>query len=404
MTNISTSDQAEPTVAGLQAELDTLRAELKAKTDFLVDISHEIRTPLTGVMATASLLMEFDQSQRNRNYIGLIEGSGRTLLKILDDIFEISRIEAGRLQLEPSPTNPMAVINEVLASYKEDADYEDLSLRVESKDVMIPLMLDGVRLKQVLTNLVDNAVKFTEEGGVVISCTLSPTENNEYTLYLSISDTGIGIPKEHLESIFIPYRFALGSDHRLRGGSGLGLAISKKITQLMGGELMVDSNEGVGSTFTISLTAASALPSELRVEETSSAHRQNLRVLLAEDNEINTLIATEMLERLSCHVVQVTNGLEAVKAAENADFDLILLDIYMPECTGIEACRTMRLNDKHTKTTIGALTASFAPDEVRHCLRAGMDFVVGKPFSYAQLRDTLTKWFPDDIEELTIKV
>jgi CheY-like chemotaxis protein len=382
-------------VSRLELELDAARAASQAKSDFLVNVSHLVRTPLSGVIATASLLLDFDQSPRNRSYIELIESSGRTLTKILDNIFDLARIESGRFELVPTSVDPLNVIGKVVADYHEDAELGGLYIRTEARDLPTPMLIDGDRLLRILSSLVDNAVKFTHSGGIVISCAVSPVSPKTSRLMISVTDTGLGISPERLETIFEASP-QLGGKRHSPIGTGLDLAVSKRIIELMGGELIGESEVGVGSTFTISLISPLAIQDERQAPASSSGHREGLRVLLAEDNDVNALIAIEMLQRLTCTVHHVEDGTKAISAAENGDFELILLDIYMPGCSGIEACRTIRTTERHKQTTIGAFTASTGSDEVKNCLHAGMDFVLGKPFNYAQLRNTLVDWFPID--------
>ncbi len=379
----------------LEAARDAALLASKAKSDFLASMSHEIRTPLNGVLATASLLLEKSGDPETRHYAGMISRSSITLMRVIDDILDMSKIEAGRMVLEPVPERLEVIVEDIIEVHRSAAEHRGISLRSE---YVLPLpasvSFDGARLRQVIGNLVGNAIKFTNTSNVEILVHALRQAERTWSIFVTVADTGIGISKANLLTIFEPFAQGDGETYHRYGGSGLGLAISKRIIDLMGGTITVQSTLGVGSRFTVQIecTEVSAVP-VVQVQHTGP-YRKGVSVLLAEDNEVNAIVATETLALLGCDVVHAWDGQEAVEQAAAHDFDLILLDVHMPHFSGIEACRRIRLNGKDIKTPIGALTASVTPDEITKCLSAGMEFVVGKPFTVGTIREMLSELFP----------
>ena len=373
-------------------------AGAKAKSDFLAHMSHEIRTPLNGVLATASLIQQLELDPKVRDYVDLIARSGDTLMTVINDVLDVARIEAGKLTLDPNPESPKRIIEDVIALHHPQADSIGISLRVVY-DGFIPefVMVDAVRLRQVLGNLVSNALKFTGSGGVEVRVKAQSAGNQTWRMEYAVADTGIGIASDKLTAIFDAFAQAEGSTYRRFGGTGLGLTISKHIAKLMGGSLEVSSVVGEGSVFTIKFACKEAQAVAALTESARAQQRTGIKVLLAEDNEVNAIVARHALEQLNCVVTHVWDGLEAVCEASKSRFDLILLDVHMPKCNGLEASKLIRSSPNMGRSVIGAFTAGITEDEVIECRRSGMDFVLSKPFTVDKIREVLAERFPEHI-------
>jgi signal transduction histidine kinase/CheY-like chemotaxis protein len=364
-----------------------------SKSMFLANMSHEVRTPLNGVLGTSAMLEMRDLDPEVRKLVGVIRSSGETLLRVIDDILDLSKIEAGKLELEKVPVNLAAVVRDMVSLYQGQATPRDLSIiaTVPSQDP--PLVLaDSVRLKQVLGNLLSNAVKFTSMGGVdvILECTAMHSETMD--VRLSVKDTGIGIPLDRQEAIFDTYAQADDSTHRRFGGTGLGLSISKRLIEMMDGTIELKSEPACGSVFSLSLRFQVATAS---VEAAIRPSRVNLlsgrRILLAEDNEVNAMVATALLEDLGCQVTVVGNGLSAIAAVAENVYDCVLMDIQMPVCNGLEATKAIRQLPNGYHLRIVALTASAMNEDRAACSEAGMDSFLSKPFSREGLVSVLTE-------------
>lgn len=379
----------------LEAARDAALLASRAKSDFLASMSHEIRTPLNGVLATASLMLERNLDFDVRSYAEMISRSGKTLMRVIDDILDMSKIEAGKMAIEAGSESVITIIEDVVQLHRNFADGRGLKLSSKfAQPIPKQVLIDGARFRQVLGNLVGNAIKFTNAGGVEIDVEATQLSEKRWRLTIAVADSGIGIPEHYLPGIFEAFAQGDGETYRRFGGAGLGLAISRRIIELMGGELTVASTVGKGSVFTIRFSCDSTDGGAPVPAVLSSRNRQGIAVLLAEDNEINAIVATDTLALLGCQVTHVWDGKAAVQEAALSDFEFILLDIHMPVYSGIEACRMVRANGKNAHTLIAALTASVTADEVEKCLQAGMDFVIGKPFTFSQMRETLAKHFP----------
>ncbi|CAN5559261.1 hypothetical protein BH11ARM2_BH11ARM2_24920 [soil metagenome] len=368
-------------------------AASKARARYLANMSHEIRTPMTGVIGVASLLQEKELDEDSRALVGTILSSGETLLRIIDDILGLSKMEAGRLDIEAVPTQIDQVVARVVALYEANARRKGLAISVRPPEEPMPRVLaDPLRIQQVLANLVSNALKFTEEGGVEIAWT-GKESDGLVALRLEVRDSGTGIPADRLDGVFESFTQADTSTQRRYGGTGLGLTISRQLTELMGGTLTAESKVGSGSVFTV------ALSFELAGEEAvgDSAPRNGdlerpLKVLVAEDNAVNVLVARRMLERLGCTVDIASDGLQAVDMSADGGYDLIFMDLHMPLCDGPTATRIIRHREEASKAPrlpILALTASAMGEDREECLRAGMDGFVSKPMTMDALRGAL---------------
>ncbi|MFL7903882.1 ATP-binding protein [Azospirillum argentinense] len=392
-----------------QVEEARRRAEeaSRAKGDFLANMSHEIRTPMNAILGLSHLALRAGPPPRQRGYLTRIRASATALLGIINDILDVSKIEAGMLTLERVPFDLSAVLDMVAGTAALSAEEKGLALRLEvAPDVPTALLGDPLRLGQVLLNLVNNAVKFTESGSVVLGVSAAPrgAEDGETELRFAVRDTGIGMTAEQVARLFQPFAQADSSTTRRYGGTGLGLAISRRLAVMMGGGIAVDSAPGLGSTFRFTVTvgvqdgAETALPAALadpglaglRVDEPL----RGLRVLVADDNAVNRLVARELLEDAGLAVTAVGSGGEAVRLAlePGAGYAALLTDVQMPDMDGFAVARAIRCQCGPDRLPIIAMTAHALEEERRRCLDAGMDDHIAKPVEPHRLVAVLNRW------------
>lgn len=379
-------------------------AELKSR--FFATVSHELRTPMNGVLGTLDLLREEDLSSNARHLLGVAYDSAGSLLGKLNDVLELSRADAGRLQLVQAPFDPRAELDALEARFRPQAEARGLRFKVEGTTYLPSLLVgDGLRLRQVLAHLLANALEFTTAGSVqlAVGCV---ADAQEATLTYAVTDTGPGIAASRLQSIFEPFEQADPDRATRFQGTGLGLAVSAALARLLGGVLTVTSREGAGSTFTLKLTlplAAAPLAAGsggLDVQAAAGAQTAprtdaplaGLQVLLADDNEVNLLVAKRTVERFGCVVTQAKDGREALARAGEQAFAIILMDCQMPELDGYGASRQIRDGGgPNARTPILALTASAFPEDRVRCAAAGMDELVAKPFRREDLEAAMLR-------------
>jgi PAS domain S-box-containing protein len=373
-----------------QQELALIEAEraaqaaAEAKSQFLANMSHEIRTPMNGVLGVLHLLQRESLSDEGVELLQEAANCGRMLSQLLDDVIDLSRIEAGRLELSPEPIDAAQVLDSVVGLLRPNAASKGLELRVGANVREAWILADPVRLRQGLFNLIGNAVKFTAAGHVEARLTVSE-DGPRRRLRFEIEDSGIGIPDQAQAALFNRFQQADGSTSRRFGGSGLGLAITRRLAELMDGEVGFVSAEGEGSTFWLQIQVDAAEPAST-AEDAPAPALDGLRILLVEDNPTNRLVASKMLQALGVSVSTAEHGAEGVDAARRGRFDLILMDVQMPVMDGLEATRCIRsLGGKASRTPIVGLTANAMQHQRDAYLAAGMNGVAAKPISPSAL-------------------
>jgi PAS domain S-box-containing protein len=374
----------------------------RAKSEFLANMSHEIRTPMNGILGMTELVLETSLTKLQREYLGLVKSSTDALLTVINDILDFSKIEAGKLDLERSPFALRESLEDTIRSLAQRAHAKNLELACRiAPEVPDALVGDSGRLRQVLVNLVGNAIKFTERGEVVVSVETEVTTEGDAILRFSVADTGIGIPAEKRRMIFEPFEQADGSTTRKYGGTGLGLSISANLVSMMEGRIWVEGAVGHGSTFhfTARFDRADATTAEAGSTPTlDDGHRlgssHSLRILLAEDHVVNQKVAVRMIEAMGHRVTVVSDGRQAVETWEAGSFDVILMDVQMPEMDGFEAVAAIRRIETSAggHVPIVALTAHAMKGDRERCLDSGFDDYLSKPIRSAKVREMLEKW------------
>lgn len=381
--------------AALTAARDAAVAASKTKSEFLANMSHEIRTPMNGVIGLTSLLLQMELNPNAKHMVETIASSGETLLRVIDDILDLSRIEAAKLEIERTSVSIDQLCLDVVALFQGHAKSKDVDLKAVEPECKTPNVLaDSVRLRQILSNLIANGVKFTERGEVTLGWKWEQADG-VIRVTFSVTDTGTGIPEDRTEAVFESFTQADGSTQRRFGGTGLGLTISKRLVELMDGKIAVQSTVGAGTTFHVYLAfeqAGSATADAKHAETVENERFEDIRVLLAEDNPVNILVASHLLEHCGCQVEVADNGLRAISMAAGGEFDLILMDVQMPVCDGLEATRVIRMSearDGRKRLPVYALTANVMSGDREECLAAGMDGFLAKPILLSALQAIL---------------
>jgi len=386
----------------LAAAFEALRASAmteahrasQAKSLFLANMSHELRTPMNGVIGLTELLLETPLTTRQHDDLEVIQRSARSLVELINNILDLSRVESGQLDMEQVLTNVESIANDVIDLQKPFAQEKHLALTLTVKQPFPPrLLTDPLRVRQMTSNLVGNALKFTEHGSV----TLRLWVDEGPRLWIEVKDTGIGIDEGAQARLFQPFHQVDASFARRFGGSGLGLSLVKQFARAMGGDVSVESAPGVGSVFKVGVPVKVEAPGFPAVAAPPSveAPRQlvtpgALKVLVVDDNDINLRVARALVERLGYQVETATNGFEALEKARVGGYHAILMDCHMPKLDGFEATRRLReLEAGRCRVAVIAVTASVFPEQVAECLASGMDAVVAKPVSLKSLREAL---------------
>lgn len=368
------------------------RAEVAsaAKSDFLAVVSHEIRTPMNAVMAAATLLDRSRLRPEQREQVGMLKDAGEVLVGLLNDVLDFSKIEAGKMQIEPTTTDVRDKLKGLKSLWEPRADANGVAIRlILSPDFPSGLCIDALRLQQILFNLLSNAVKFTQQGEVTVQADWMADGS---TLRIRVSDTGCGIPADRLPLIFNSFEQVDAGVTRRYGGTGLGLAISKRLAELMGGALAVDSHVGVGTTFELTLPSeAVAAVDEMEEQAEAEADLSNLSILAVDDHPVNRKIVAMLLEPFGCRLSFAEDGAEAVALARDVPFDIILMDMQMPVMDGISATRAIRVEGANRQTPVIALTANALDVHRQAWLAVDVDNFLTKPIDPAALVSTLER-------------
>jgi PAS domain S-box-containing protein len=390
----------------LKAARSAAETANQLKSEFLANMSHEIRTPMNGVIGMIDLLLKMGLTSEQKEVVHTVKVSGESLLVVINDILDFSKVEAGKLELETTRFNLRDTIRCPLDLLMAQAHSKGLNLTSDiSPDIPAELLGDPDRLRQIINNLVGNAVKFTAQGEVVLTISQVSETAGQATLRFEVRDTGMGIDPTVQTHLFQPFRQADGSTTRKYGGTGLGLAISKRLVSLMGGEISVESAPGLGSIFSFQAefgkqkgSVDAPPPAELIVSPADP--KKNLRILLAEDNQVNQKVATKLLQSLGYNPDVANNGLEVLSALQHATYDIILMDCQMPEMDGYETTRQLRQTFQDRAPHVIAMTANALPGDREKCLEAGMEDYMPKPIRLEALRSMLSRWADSGFEKL----
>ena len=390
-------------VKNIEEELKKARDDAermsRSKGEFLANMSHEIRTPMNGVIGTLQLLEDTALTESQHEYVNVAYKSADALLSILNDILDLSKIEAGKLEFEAIPFDLREIVNDVVVLHALKAEQAGIYLKSEI-DERVPehVVGDPTRMRQVLVNLISNAMKFTNEGGISVRVKLKLLDEKEVLIRVEVEDTGIGIPTNKHQKLFLAFSQADGSTTRKHGGTGLGLAIVRQLVEMMHGNLGIDSEVGKGSKFWFVIPLGIAHEDEVKPalpEKTDQPVELEGKILLVEDNPINQMVAKKMLEKLGLKSELAANGIEALELLKQDNFDAVLMDCQMPEMDGFEATRLWReqevlLDSVHLP--IIAMTANVMEGDRERCLACGMDDYLGKPVRQAELGVVLQRW------------
>jgi signal transduction histidine kinase/ActR/RegA family two-component response regulator len=375
----------------------------KAKSTFLATMSHEIRTPMNGIIGTLALLSDTEMSEEQRKYTRIIESSGESLVTVINDILDFSKIESGKIELEHSTFNLRENLQQVVDLFSGKANEAGLKLRCElDKNLPNEIIGDSVRIKQILMNLVGNAIKFTSRGEISLLAKQLKIKDNECDLYFEVRDTGIGIPAEKKDRLFQAFMQADSSTTRKYGGTGLGLAIAKRLVELMRGTIQVESEPLKGSCFSFNILVKAGQGFDVAANKPNAdtlhlrlsdefSRKHPLRILIAEDNKVNQTVIKMVMNKLGYCPAIVADGLQAVEAVKSSLYDVILMDVQMPVMDGLEATENIRKSGNEQPVII-ALTANAMQQDKEQCMNAGMDDYISKPIQMEKLIEALEKW------------
>jgi signal transduction histidine kinase/HPt (histidine-containing phosphotransfer) domain-containing protein len=404
----SQHDRLQVAIAEIQLAKDAAELSARAKSDFLAMMSHEIRTPINGVLGMTQLLSTTQLTAEQHKYVTTAQISGEMLLSTIDDILDFSKIESGKLDLEERPLDLQILLQDITDLLSPKATAKNLTLTHHlATSVHRCIVSDVTRLRQILLNLVNNAIKFTATGGVTIACEAAATPDDNYEIHFSVRDTGIGIAAEDIDRLFQPFTQANISTTREYGGTGLGLVICRRLIEMMQGKIWIESELGQGATFHFTIRAAAidlhppqpiaANNSQPLATDRKLGETMPLKILIAEDNQINQELALAMFDRLGYTPDIVMNGLEAIDAVRATAYDLLFLDLHMPKLDGIETTKYLvreweNFGLTYPRPKIIAMTANAMQGDREVCLDAGMDDYVSKPIFMNVLEQTVSKW------------
>ena len=402
---LATQEELRNQALRLQEARLSAESANQSKSQFLANITHEIRTPISGVIGITSLVLATNLEAEQQELISMAKSSAEVLLDLLNDLLDFAKIEAGRMDLEALDFDLRETVDGAMKLFTSQAMQKGLRLAVELEPGLPEFVRgDGHRLRQILLNLIGNAVKFTHAGSITVTVKAATAAGN--TLQFDVSDTGIGIAAEQLESIFLAFQQADGSMTRKYGGTGLGLTISRCLVELMGGKLWVTSTPQQGTTFSFTGTFASAERKESTLQAVPKPWvAVPMRILVAEDNKINQVVALKMLQKLGHVVTLAENGIEAVEKAISDRYELILMDLQMPELNGIEAVMRIRRWESEQElrsVPVFALTANGDAESARRCMEAGMNGVLPKPFQISELMALMESCKIGEIEKSVV--
>ncbi|OHC86153.1 MAG: hypothetical protein A2546_10035 [Sphingobacteriia bacterium RIFOXYD2_FULL_35_12] len=399
---IKKSNDLEESKEYLSETKQQAEAATKAKSRFLANMSHEIRTPLNGIIGTIDLLQHTPLNAEQEELMLSLKSSSTHLLEIVNDVLDISKIEADKLELFEGPCNLQNIVQQVTAISSPRLMALKKSIVLSASihpSVENEIIADESRIKQVLINLLGNAIKFTDTGSIQLEVTANHIDESLQELHFAVSDTGIGISEENIQSLFIPFNQIDSTATRKFSGTGLGLSICRKIIEEMGGRIWVESQVGKGSTFKFIIPVQVNLvrknqqqPQRNTAGIISGTEIKPLKMLVAEDNNMNQLLATKMFKKIGYIIEIANNGKEAVEMTAKYDYDLVFMDIHMPEMDGIEATQKILNSGKEKIPIIIAMTANAVKDAEEEYLALGMKDIVTKPFTIEQLRKVLEKW------------
>jgi light-regulated signal transduction histidine kinase (bacteriophytochrome)/DNA-binding response OmpR family regulator len=397
-------EQLEELIASRTAELEHAKIAAEAanvaKGVFLANMSHEIRTPMNAILGLTHLLQGKIEDVDNREQLGKIGQAGRHLLSIINDILDFSKIEAGKLVLSERDFDPSALLNDIASLIAPQAQEKGLEVRIEADPALGWLRGDETRVRQGLLNFAGNAVKFTERGRINLKAALVDKNNDRMLVHFAVSDTGIGIAPETREKLFQSFEQGDSAPTRVHGGTGLGLAITRRLARMMGGEAGVESTPGAGSTFWFTAWLAPGAETEVNADAQTDArtilkeHCAGARVLVVEDQEINREVAVGLLQEAGLVTDTAGNGRIAVEKVGNGDYDLVLMDIYMPDMDGLAATREIRRRHSDAALPILAMTANALEADKQACAASGMNDFLSKPVEPFNLYETLLQWLP----------
>ncbi len=378
-----------------------------AKTHFLSTMGHELRTPLNAVIGFSELLLESKSEKEKTDYAKTIKKSGENLLSIINNILDFTKLESSDVELDYSATHIPTMLAETVKVLGSLTDPKKVKLSFRFDDSLSDYIeTDEARLKQVLINLIGNAIKFTDEGEISVQVTTTESISEKNQILFIVKDTGIGVPESKMNLLFDRFSQINADRNRKYGGTGLGLAISKRLIEGLGGRIWVQSKEGTGTTFYFTITprpVSKKLIAEIESKKTKlvgEQPRENISILIVEDNPINQKVAQKVLERLGFNSDIASNGFEAVEKVQQKEYNLVLMDMEMPEMDGIEATEhIIKLGAKASNPVIIAITANVSAEDRARCFEAGMRDFISKPITLASMETALTKWFPTSINQ-----